>query len=194
MDVLEAALVALADLRKDLQQGYGLHDQVVKVHRVVLIEPLLVELVDLGDVLGHVALCLPEVVARVQEEVLRGGDLGVEGPGVEALWVSAELYYATSYEPDLIRGVVDGELPTVPELLAVDSQDTGAESMKGRDPHLARVRSHQQGHPVLHLAGGLVGEGDGEYLVRRREPLLYEVGDPVREHARLATTCSSEDE
>jgi hypothetical protein len=42
-----------------------LHDQVVEIHRVVLVEALLIEVVDLGDVLGHVALGLPEIVARV---------------------------------------------------------------------------------------------------------------------------------
>src|SRR3712207_1760815 len=108
--VLEAALVTFANLREDFEQGDGLHDQVVEIHRIVLVEALLVEVVDLGDVLGHVALRLPKVVARVQKEVLGGGDLGVERPGVEPLRVLSKLDYAASYESYLIGGVVDRKL------------------------------------------------------------------------------------
>ncbi len=103
VNVPETMLVALPDLGEDFEEGDGLHDEVVEVHGVVLVETFLVEIVDLGDVLGHEALGLAQVVVRIQKEVLGGGDLGVERPRVEALGVLAELDDATLYEPDLIR-------------------------------------------------------------------------------------------
>jgi hypothetical protein len=96
----------------------------------------------------------------------------VERPGVEPFRVFSELDYAATYEPGLVTRVVDRELPAVPKLLGVDPQDAGAERVEGRDPHLARVRPDEQRHPILHLRGRFVGKRDGEYLVRRREPLF----------------------
>ena len=45
-----------------------------------------------------------------------------------------------------------------------------------------------------HLGGGLVGEGDGEDGVRRDTALLDEIGDAVRDDARLARARSGKDE
>ena len=39
---------------------------------------------------------------------------------------------------------------------------------------------------MLHLVGGLVGEGDGQQLEGRDAVLFDEVGDPVCQHAGLA--------
>jgi hypothetical protein len=50
------------------------------------------------------------------------------------------------------------------------------------------------GHPLLHLAGGLVGEGDREDLPRLRIPRTEQVGDAVRQHAGLARARAGDDE
>src|SRR3712207_8199843 len=51
-------------------------------------------------------------------------------------------------------------------------------------PYTTLFRS-EEGDAILHLAGRLVGEGYGQDLVGGREPLIYEVGNPVGEHAGL---------
>src|SRR5919107_4418815 len=84
VDVLEAGLVAVADLGEELEEGYGLHYEVVEVHGVVLVEASLVELVDLGDVLRDVALRVAEEVVGGHEDVFGGTDLGLERTWVEA--------------------------------------------------------------------------------------------------------------
>jgi hypothetical protein len=53
------------------------------------------------------------------------------------------------------------------------------------ETHPARLRPHEECYPVLHLPRGLVGEGYRQDLLRRRQSLLEEVGDPVRKHAGL---------
>ena len=80
------------------------------------------------------------------------------------------------------------------ELIAVNPEYAGAESVKGGDPHLAGVRADEEGDAVLHLARGLVGEGYGEDLFGGGESLVYEVGDPVRQHAGLPAPGAREDE
>ena len=45
----------------------------------------------------------------------------------------------------------------------------------------------------LHLAGGLVGEGDGED-VAGADALLQQVGDAARDDARLAAAGAGQDE
>jgi hypothetical protein len=114
VDVLEARLVALAHLGEDLQQGDGLHDEVVEVHRVVLVEASLVEVVDLGHVLGDIALGGAQVVVGGSEDVLGGRDLGRERAWIEALWVLPELDDTPFDEPHLVSPVVDRELALVP--------------------------------------------------------------------------------
>jgi hypothetical protein len=47
---------------------------------------------------------------------------------------------------------------------------------------------------LAHLLGRLVRERDREDLVRARHPRALEVGDPVRQHARLAGTRAGEDQ
>ena len=46
-------------------------------------------------------------------------------------------------------------------------------------------RGDQPGEPGLHLVGRLVGEGQGQDL-RAGDALLQQVGDAMRDHARLA--------
>src|SRR5215211_3932424 len=194
MDVLEAGLVAFADLGEELEEGYGLHDQVVEVHGVVLVEALLAEVVDLGDVLRDVALGIAQEVIGGHKDVLGGADLGLEGAWVEALGVLAELHDTSLDEPDLVGAVVDRELPLVAQLLRVNPEDARAEGVEGRDPHPPRVGANEEGYPVLHLAGGLVREGYGKDLFRRSQALINEVGDAMRKHARLPAPCPGEDE
>ena len=48
--------------------------------------------------------------------------------------------------------------------------------------------SDERSHPLLHLTGGLVGEGDGEDGKWRHPPFDHQVGDPSGQDAGLAGT------
>ena len=141
VDVLEAGLVAFADLGEEFQECHGLHDQVVEIHSVVFVEAPLVQVVDFGDVLGDVALRVAQEIIGGHKDVLGRADLGLKRARVEAFGVFAELDDAALDEPDLVGAVVDRELSLVAKLLGVDPQDPGAEGVEGRDPHPFRVWS-----------------------------------------------------
>ena len=74
----------------------------------------------------------------------------------------------------------------------MDPEDARAEGVEGRDPHPPGIGAYEEGHPVLHLAGSLVGEGYGKDLFGRGKALIYEVGDTMRKHARLPAPCTGE--
>ena len=57
-----------------------------------------------------------------------------------------------------------------------------------------RDRADERGDPLLHLARGLVGEGDREEPERRDAALGDEVRDPVGEHPGLARPGAGDDE
>jgi len=61
-------------------------------------------------------------------------------------------------------------------------------------PHHLRARPDERRDAFLHLAGGLVGERDGEDLAGLDMPFGEQVGDPMREHAGLAGARARDDE
>ena len=114
--------------------------------------------------------------------------------GREALVVEVELGEAALDQALGVVGVVDREGRLVAQPLGLAAQDAGAHRVEGRDPHDARHRADEGADAAAHLAGGLVGEGDGEDLVGAHAAHADEVGDAVGEHARLARAGAGQDE
>ena len=81
-------------------------------------------------------------------------------PGV----VAGELVHDFLDGPQPVGLVVDRESGVEPHEPGVDSQQPGAEAVEGAHPD-ARV-GNERLDPLAHLAGGLVGEGDGQDLLR----------------------------
>ena len=74
-----------------------------------------------------------------------------------------------------------------PEVGGLGAQDPHAHRVERRHPHRSRARRPDQvGDPLLHLAGGLVREGDREDLPRLRAAGGQQVGDPPGQHPGLA--------
>ena len=88
--------------------------------------------------------------------------------------------------------VVDGELPGEPEQLGLAPKEPRGERVEGADPEPGRIPLEQPADPVLHLAGGLVGEGDGEDPLGRDAVPVDQRGDPHGEHAGLARARAGE--
>ncbi len=91
-------------------------------------------------------------------------------------------------QPDDVVGVEDGEVGTQAGKLGMAAQELYADRVEGAEPRHALdiAFADQQADALLHLARGLVGEGDGEYLARVGEAGGEDVGDAGGEHARLA--------
>jgi hypothetical protein len=94
----------------------------------------------------------------------------------------------------LIAGVVNDEIAREPDVGGLAPEQPCAQRVKRRDPHRAAVRSEQQFHSRPHLFRGLVGEGDCQHAVGSRLLLGHEVGDAMRDDARLSRTRAGENQ
>ena len=57
---------------------------------------------------------------------------------------------------------------------------------KHHDPHLGGNAADERFHALAHFACGFVGEGQRENLAGQYALFANQIGDAVREHARLA--------
>ena len=192
--VPEAPPVVLRDRGQPLQQRDRLHDQVVEVERVGRAQPGLVDGVDLGDLalvlVGGAVGC----VVGGEQLVLEVGDLGGEPPGGELLGVQLQVAGHQPDEPARVVGVVDGEGAPHAEVLRLAAQDPHAHRVERGDPHRVGAAAHQRVDALLHLGGGLVGEGDRHDLAGVHPTLGEHPGDAVGEHAGLARARSRDDQ
>ena len=97
-------------------------------------------------------------------------------------------------QPPRVGLVVDRELARVAEPRRLDPQHPRARGVEGQHPHAARPAAEQQLDALAHLLRRLVGERDREQLVGPRLAAVDQVGDPVRQHARLAAAGAGEDQ
>ena len=106
---------------------------------------------------------------RPEQGVLRPGDLPEDRLGIDLAAVGRPLSRkAWRIKPQLVGGGIDGEVPLVAEETDLLAQDPHAEGVEGGEDHpLAALFPDQVVHPLLHLAGRLVGEGDRQDVLRR---------------------------
>ena len=174
-----------ARFREALQHVDGEHQHVVEVDGVRSEQTPLVELVDVGHRLVVEARDARRVLVGADQLVLRVRDLRVDAARHEALRVALELLEARLDEPHLVGLVVDREVRAVAEPLGLAAQHPAARGVERHDPDRARDRAERPLDARLHLAGGLVREGDREDLVRLHAAGGQQVRDAVGEDARL---------
>ncbi len=91
------------------------------------------------------------------------------------------------YQILCILGIVDGEVVTIADVLALNAQDACKDAVKRSHPKRPGVALvHQFLYALAHLVGCLVGEGE-----RKDVPGLVtlpkQIGNLIGEHTRLAT-------
>ena len=90
-------------------------------------------------------------------------------------------------QPDLVVDVENGEVGLQPDQLGMPAQDLHADRMERAEPrHSLDDLPDHRADARLHLARGLVGEGDGEDFGRARAAEREDVRDARGEHAGLA--------
>src|SRR5262249_52564580 len=103
---------------------------------------------------------------------------------------------------DLLRLVVDDEVPFVTEFVDVLAENADAERMKGADRGTTVVpgsglrvpgSGNQLADPFAHFARGFVGEGDGED-VSWRNTFGDQPGDAAGDDARFAGARAGQDQ
>ena len=193
-DVPEPAPICLGDIREVLQQMHRRHDQVVEVERVRLGKRTLVAPVRLGEHLFVRARSPVGPRLRRHQLVLEVADLRRQRARRVALGVEVEVTPYQGHQPLRVVGVVDREGRPEAEGLGLGTQDAHAHRVERADPHRLGARADEGAHPLLHLAGGLVGEGDRQDLTRVRPAGGEQVGDPVGQHPGLARAGAGDDQ
>jgi len=94
----------------------------------------------------------------------------------------------------LILGIEDLKELRQAGVAVMRAQQAVAQAVKRADPHAARADRQHRRDAREHLAGRLVGEGNGENAVRTHVSGLDEPGDPGGEDARLARARAGEDQ
>ena len=97
-------------------------------------------------------------------------------------------------QSELVVRIQDGEVRTKPDQLGVHAQNFYADRVKGPEPRHSLRDPHEQADALAHLARRLVGEGDGENLMRARPARCDQMGDASREHARFADAGAGENQ
>ena len=182
-DVAEAGVEFGAQLAVVAHREGGHQQQVVEVEGVGVAHLLLVVAVDLRNDLLEVVVGLFGEAVGGEELVLRLADGGLDGVGGEADVVDAGRVEGGLGDAQAVGLVVDGEVAVDADAVGVLAQQAHAEAVEGADEQ-PLARQHRL-DAVAHLAGGLVGERDGEDLVRLH-PLEEEMGDAAGDDARLA--------
>ena len=162
--------------------------QVVKVHRIEVLQRLLVvteELLrprHLGRELGRRQL------RRRRHRILRLRDEPQDPVHGNRRRRELELLQHPLEHPLPLRLIQNREGPLVANRLNLIPQDVGAQRVEGVQPHLlGQVAIHQRGEPLSHLGRRLVGEGQPQNRARPNPPLQQQP-DPVGDDPRLART------
>ena len=185
-------LVLVEQVGEVAEQDVGLEQEVVEVHGAGALQPQVVPCVDLGDSRAARLLVLPHdvgvgcIILWADEVVLRPGNAPVDGIGFVEFVVQAQRLDDVLDDAPAVLGVVNGEVGRVIDPVRFDAQDAGKDGVEGAHPDVARLGlAHNLADAPLHLARGLVGEGQGENG-EGVDPLVDQVGDAVGEHSGLS--------
>ena len=198
-DVLEALLVAGGDGWLRREQFQRAAQQVVEIDRRVLAQRRLIAL----EAARHDLLAVVAGVGAhglgAQPLVLGARDGAQHAPGRVVAGIDRQLFEGALDDGDLVVVVIDDEAAGHADRLAVGAQDAGADGVEGAQPHAARAQvvgaaGQQRLDAGAHLAGGLVGEGDGQDAPGRHPRRAHQPGDAVGDDARLARARSGQDE
>ena len=191
---LNLRVVVLQHVRIGAENADRVAEKVAEIAGVERLQPLLIG----GEKLAALAVAEASRVAfgnfgRAEALVLPAVDHHGELPRRPALVVEVFGLDELLDQPDDVVGVEDGEVGAQAGKLGMAAQQLDADRVEGAEPRHALDRlADEQADALLHLARGLVGEGDGEDLAGIGEAEAEDMGDAGGEHARLAGAGAGE--
>ena len=194
-DVFETLPIDLQDIRMLLKELDGLHDEIVKVHGVVLFEPFRIFFIEVGDKVpievsaGHF-----RVLIGRDQFIFCGGDHIQDPLFLEFLRVNAVALKDLLHDRELVIRIIDREITGIAQLLRMSAKDPDTAGMKGHDPDLAGTEPDHIIDTASHLIRGFVREGDRQDASRHDAERVNEVGDPVDQDSGLAGTGTGQNE
>ncbi len=194
--VAKAVVILGEDFGVFLEQANAFEQEIAEIGGVQCFEPGLIVLVDLlalaigkepgigrGDVLGQQAAIFPAI------------HHGRELAGRPAFLVDVFGGEQLLDQTDLVVGVQNREIGAQADQFGVATDQPRADGVEGAKPWHALDRgSDQLADALLHLAGGLVGEGDGEDLVATGFSRGKDMGDAGGQDAGLSRAGAGEDQ
>ena len=186
--VLDLLLPALPRLLIGLEEQGGHDDEIVEIQGVIGGHLTLVTLVEQGHLLLFAILRPFERHAGQHQIVLPVGD--GRGEAREFLLVPLQLQLGQLLKQGHLVGIIkQGEVGLEAQELVFALDDLEPQRVEGGDHQAAQQLAIQSlGHPLLHLFGRLVGEGDGADIGGLVAALLDEVGDLGGDDPGLART------
>ncbi len=185
--VADAVLPLLQDLRLLLEQQHRQHDEIVEIDCVERLEVAVVAGVEQGGVVVHRILGSGEGLLRGDEGVLPAGDAPLHF--LFQLFIAVLLAHQFAQQRGAVGGVEDGKAGLVAECAQFLADDVQPQGVEGGDAQpFALLALEQLADTLLHLAGGLVGEGHRGDMAGSDTTALNQIGNLLRNHARLART------
>ena len=192
-DVAEPAMVVGQDVRLGPQDLRHVQQQVAEIRRVQRPQPGLVRgIKHLGMAVGEVGILVRGNPRRRQPTVFPALDHAHQRRRGPPLGVDPLRLHHLLQQPKLVVGVEDGEIRRQPDMLRVPPQHPRAQRMKSPKPKAFRRLAQQRGNTFPHFPRGLVGERNGQHLVRERAPRQQDVGKPRGQHPGLAGARAGE--
>ena len=185
--------VAFANRRVLLEELDGREQQVVEIERAGVLQRLDVPLEQLAD---FTILRVPGVgeTVRALHPVLRMTDAAEHHSRLIRLGIEVIVLQQLLDDRLLIGGIVNREVAAEADVVGFAAQQPRAQRMKGRHPHRAAVGVEQALDALAHFLSGLVGEGDRHDLIGIGDLLGDEVGDAMRDDARLPRARTRENQ
>ena len=177
-----------------VEQVYRFQQQIVEIEGAVVFQALDVFFVDLRELFPALAPSLRLEEVGACHGVLGVADLRQRHARLDDAIVYLKLLEDLLDERDLVGRVVDDEIARQTDRPGIAPEQPRAERMERRDPRADQRSSRQRLDARAHLFGGLVRERDREDFVALRVPLGKQVGDTLRDDARLAGAGAGKDE
>ena len=185
--VAEATLERREDVGVLPEEPEGFEQEIAEIDGVQGLQPRLIGFVERDRAAAREGCALARGNAfRVEAPVLPAVDERRQRPGGPALLVDVLGLQDLLEETKLVVRVEDREVRPQPHEFRVHAQDLGADRVECAEPRQALHRAGEKRDALAHFARGLVGEGDGQNLVRPRPSRRDDMGDARSQHPRLA--------
>ncbi|MPM55031.1 hypothetical protein SDC9_101816 [bioreactor metagenome] len=161
-DVAELILVIPAHLLVVLEQAHGVEDNVVKIQRGRVPQPLLVFHINPGNrlfVIVPLLFAAGQIVPGQLHGILGAGNVPQHRPGNIELFVQIKIPKYILNDPLGVGGVVNCEGGAKPQAGDVPPENAHAGGVKGEGPNILSGGTKPVLQPGLQLSGGLVCKG-----------------------------------
>ena len=193
-NIAPESLVILQHVGAVPEQVDRQHQEVVEVHRLARLEPLLVEAVDLRRPFFREIRRHPGVLARSEHLVLCAADPRRHRARAHHPLAQAQPLQAVLDQAQLVGVVVDHEAVPEAQLRMPFAQNADAGGVKRPQRDVQAARAQELLHALAHLVGGLVGECHRQDLPRWHAATRDQVGDASRDDAGLAGPGAGQDQ